>query len=588
MAPLGAYRLLGRPIDELGETVVDLQDVFGAPGRRLVELIRDEPTWRGRFAVLDRFLLNAAERGPEPSAEVAWAWRRIVESRGTTAIGPVATEVGWSHKRLITRFARQVGLTPKKAARLVRFEHLLAHVTTDRTTPWPVAAAEAGYADQAHMIRDFHAFTGVTPTEYVARRGDEIRSRPRSSALVASPSCRPRSATTRLRELRQRTTSATSSTTRRTSFSGRRRIRTWPPPSAGPAGQGRRFAAQGRRHSVFGRGQVRRRGRRRHDRAARPCTTSGTTGSPSTPARRGARCSPQRCRSVAPRRSLPDYLDLSVGGTLAVGGVGAHASRGFGVQTDNVVELQVVTGTGEEVTCSADRHRRPVRRGPRRARPGRRHHPGDARPRPGAAAGPPVPVVLPGPADDAGRPRLLVVDGRFDAVQGAVLARARRRLDVPPRRRRGLLRAARRTTPRFSPACPTTAAWRSRARRPTSSTSTGSPRWSGAAGQRPVVVPAPLAHDLRRRLRGRVRGRRRAGPAHAGRPRAVRPGRALPVPPPRGHAARCCACRRTTLCHAFNLVRIPTTDDPAEAARLVAANRAVYDRVRAAAARSTR
>jgi AraC-like DNA-binding protein len=171
MAPLGAYRLLGQPIDELGDAVVDLQDVFGAQGRRLVELIRDEPTWRGRFALVDRFLMNAASRGPEPSAEVAWAWCRIVESRGTTAIGPVATEVGWSHRRLITRFARQVGLTPKKAARLVRFEHLLAHVTTDRTTPWPVAAVEAGYADQAHMIRDFHAFTGVTPTEYVARRG---------------------------------------------------------------------------------------------------------------------------------------------------------------------------------------------------------------------------------------------------------------------------------------------------------------------------------------------------------------------------------------------------------------------------------
>ena len=106
---------------------------------------------------------------------MAWAWRRIVESRGTTAIGPVATEVGWSHKRLITRFARQVGLdTEEKAARLVRFEHLLADVTTDRTTPWPVAAAEAGYADQAHMIRDFHAFTGVTPTEYVARRGTKF------------------------------------------------------------------------------------------------------------------------------------------------------------------------------------------------------------------------------------------------------------------------------------------------------------------------------------------------------------------------------------------------------------------------------
>jgi cytokinin dehydrogenase len=55
-------------------------------------------------------------------------------------------------------------------------------------------------------------------------------------------------------------------------------------------------------------------------------------------------------RGLAPP-GLPDYLDLSVGGTLVVGGVGSAISR-FGVLTDNVLELQVVTGRGERLTCS--------------------------------------------------------------------------------------------------------------------------------------------------------------------------------------------------------------------------------------------
>ena len=54
MAPLGAYRVLGRPVGELGDTVVDAGDVFGADGRRLMEAVREEPTWRRRFALVDR------------------------------------------------------------------------------------------------------------------------------------------------------------------------------------------------------------------------------------------------------------------------------------------------------------------------------------------------------------------------------------------------------------------------------------------------------------------------------------------------------------------------------------------------------
>jgi cytokinin dehydrogenase len=51
---------------------------------------------------------------------------------------------------------------------------------------------------------------------------------------------------------------------------------------------------------------------------------------------------------------LTDYLELSVGGTLSVGGVGG-ASHHFGAQVDNVIELEVVTGTGKRLACSATR-----------------------------------------------------------------------------------------------------------------------------------------------------------------------------------------------------------------------------------------
>lgn len=169
LRPLGAYTLLGMPVSELSGQVVDLAEVLGAPGARLVEQLRSEPTWRGRFGVVDRLLLRRLETGPQPSAEVGRAWQRLVVSGGSVPIRRVAEEVGWSHKHLITRFRQQVGLSPKTAARLVRFDRVLRAVRTPEPLGWERIAAESGYADQPHLIREFRVFTGGTPTEFLAQ-----------------------------------------------------------------------------------------------------------------------------------------------------------------------------------------------------------------------------------------------------------------------------------------------------------------------------------------------------------------------------------------------------------------------------------
>jgi AraC-like DNA-binding protein len=169
LAPLGAYRLLGVPMDELSGQLVDLVDVLGPEGRHLGERLRAAPSWGQRFALLDRFLLRRLEAGPRPTPEVAWAWRRLTATGGAVPIAQLAGEVGWSHKHLIAKFRHQVGLRPKTAARLVRFEGVLGRLDERQGLDWGLVARQAGYADQAHLIRDFRQFTGTTPTAYVAR-----------------------------------------------------------------------------------------------------------------------------------------------------------------------------------------------------------------------------------------------------------------------------------------------------------------------------------------------------------------------------------------------------------------------------------
>jgi AraC-like DNA-binding protein len=142
--------------------------VLGTGIRRLADRLRDTPSRRQQFALLDAYLLRRAQDGPQPAPEVAWTWHRLTATGGKLPIRRLAGEVGWSHKHLITRFRQQIGLPPKTAARLVRF-HAVWRRLADRPPPrWDEIAAECGYADQSHLIRDCRQFTGASPTAFLA------------------------------------------------------------------------------------------------------------------------------------------------------------------------------------------------------------------------------------------------------------------------------------------------------------------------------------------------------------------------------------------------------------------------------------
>jgi AraC-like DNA-binding protein len=167
LAPLAAYTLLNVPMNLLNGHIVDVRDLFGAEGRLLADKIQDARDWDRRFEIIDGFLLRRLHEGPRPSAAVRQAWHRLIASGGTASIGPIAVEAGWSHKHLITKFKEQIGLTPKTAARLIRFQRLLGRLEHSPPPRWTQLAADCGYADQAHLIREFREFTGTTPTEFL-------------------------------------------------------------------------------------------------------------------------------------------------------------------------------------------------------------------------------------------------------------------------------------------------------------------------------------------------------------------------------------------------------------------------------------
>jgi AraC-like DNA-binding protein len=168
LTPLAAHVLFRTPMHALASRSVELEELVGRDARSLAEDLPELPSWAVRFEALDAHLARRlAEAEPVPP-EATWALRRLARSGGSYPIGRLAAELGWSRKRLVAQFRERVGLAPKTFARLLRFRRATTVLRTGERSLADLAR-ECGYFDQAHFNRDFRAFAGITPTEFVGR-----------------------------------------------------------------------------------------------------------------------------------------------------------------------------------------------------------------------------------------------------------------------------------------------------------------------------------------------------------------------------------------------------------------------------------
>jgi AraC-like DNA-binding protein len=140
---------------------VSLDDLWGRDAARAEDRLRAAASWDERFAIAVDVLRARMDARPPVDPEVGHTWRRTLAGRGRVRVEELADEIGWSRKRLWSRFRAQLGITPKRAARLVRFDHAAHLLAAGR--PAADAAIESGYADQSHLHREVREFTGLTP-----------------------------------------------------------------------------------------------------------------------------------------------------------------------------------------------------------------------------------------------------------------------------------------------------------------------------------------------------------------------------------------------------------------------------------------
>jgi AraC-like DNA-binding protein len=152
-----ARRYLGIGAAELVDAVVPLDSVMGPAARELSSRLDAAPSNRERR----RILLDAVAAQESPADPVHRAIEALTRAQGTADVDWLADQAGMSARQFRRRCREEAGLGPKHLSRVLRFRRACALAA--RGESWLRVAVEAGYFDQAHLIRDFREFTGSTP-----------------------------------------------------------------------------------------------------------------------------------------------------------------------------------------------------------------------------------------------------------------------------------------------------------------------------------------------------------------------------------------------------------------------------------------
>lgn len=170
--PGGALPFLGHPPGLFSDSHVDLEMLWGARAREIRERLCSAPTLPLRFQILEAALLEWLSRPRRRHGAVRVA---LVELERGTRVGEIVQQVGLSHRRFSELFTAEVGMTPKLYGRVQRFQRASRLARRQSSPDWSRLAAECGYFDQSHLIRDFVAFSGFSPEQFLRHSTQHVK-----------------------------------------------------------------------------------------------------------------------------------------------------------------------------------------------------------------------------------------------------------------------------------------------------------------------------------------------------------------------------------------------------------------------------
>jgi AraC-like DNA-binding protein len=169
MHPLGATQLFGFAAPAAANSIIDLEALIGPDARDLRARLLAADCPRARFVILETLLRDGGLPGATVPEFVREAATRLEQTHGSLRVGALHEELDVSRKHLAVSFNRYVGVSAKAYARIQRFVWTVECLRNAVEVEWSRIAAEAGYSDQSHLVRDFRRVGAASPTEYLRR-----------------------------------------------------------------------------------------------------------------------------------------------------------------------------------------------------------------------------------------------------------------------------------------------------------------------------------------------------------------------------------------------------------------------------------
>ncbi|MCA9911774.1 MAG: AraC family transcriptional regulator [Anaerolineae bacterium] len=165
--PGGSYPFIRYDAHEFHNKIIAMDSIWQRSIHELREQLYEAQTATARFQLLETFLLSRLRDHEPPASYIQHAVQSLAASSGMQPIQQLANQIGISQKHFGNQFKKIVGVTPKSLARIYRFQQVLRHVNPTQAVDWAAVAHHCHYHDQSHFNKDFTAFTGETPTNYV-------------------------------------------------------------------------------------------------------------------------------------------------------------------------------------------------------------------------------------------------------------------------------------------------------------------------------------------------------------------------------------------------------------------------------------
>jgi len=166
--PEGFTAFAAMPVGNMENRAVPLEELFGDEGVQLAEPVLQADSTEQRIEIVEAFLRSKLITAESVQMLIKSSVEMIMRLNGQVSVDALSDSMQVNRRQLERKFAGAIGLSPKQLSKIVRLQAALKILSAQTFDNLTAVAHEGNYYDQAHFIKDFREFTGMSPKQFYA------------------------------------------------------------------------------------------------------------------------------------------------------------------------------------------------------------------------------------------------------------------------------------------------------------------------------------------------------------------------------------------------------------------------------------